>query len=258
MLVVRDTRGCELNPQDQLNRFPANPYCCITWMLEGQTELIAQGDAARSELLPRHFVHGCQTRPCVSRNQGDRHSFSAIFYPDAFHALFGVDLGLIEDAFVDASLVLPDHGMRLVQAVAEAPGDAERRQIVDDFLATHATAPGTSPWTRLRRMGVNVGLRVASRLLGVGPRQAQRLARREGGMNLPGLSRLWRGERSLSKAREALGRGQAVNWAAHAIDAGYADQSHLVRECKAISGRTPTQIVQQARQDEADWVYRLL
>ena len=121
-------------------------------------------------------------------------------------------------------------------------------------MATHATVLGTNSWLRLRRMGVNIGLRLAGRLLGVGPRQAQRLARREGGMNVPGLSRLWRGERSL---RQALDRGHAIDWAAHAVDVGYADQSHLVRDCKEISGRTPTQILRQARHDEADWVYRL-
>lgn len=257
MLIVRDTRGCELEGHEQLNRFPANAYCCITWMLTGEVQLVAQGASERCEMLPRHFVHGCQTRPCVSRNKGDRHSFCAVFYPDAFHALFGVDMSSIQDAFVDVSQVLPDHGMRLVDAVGNATTDAERRRIVDAFMAAHATTLGTSPWMRLRRMGVNIGLRVAGRLLGVGPRQTQRLARREGGMNVPGLSRLWRGERSLRKAREVLDRGQAVNWAAHAIDAGYADQSHLVRECKQISGRTPTQIAQQAKHDEPDWVYRL-
>ena len=257
MLIVRDTRGCALAEHERLNRFPANPYCCITWMLEGEVELISQGEVPRHERLPRQFVHGCQTRPCVSRNLGDRHSFCAVFYPDAFHALFGVDLASIQDALVDASRVLPDHGRRLVAAVAAARDDDERRRILEGFLAAHATALGTSAWMRLRRMGVNVGLRVAGRLLGVGPRQAQRLARREGGMNVPGLSRLWRGERSLRQAREALARGQAIDWATHAVDAGYADQSHLVRDCKEISGRTPTQIARQAREDEADWFYRL-
>ena len=257
MLVVRDTRGCALAEHEQLNRFPANPYCCITWMLEGQVELISHGTSARGQVLPSRYVHGCQSRPCVSRNLGDRHSFCAVFYPEAFHALFGVDLAAIRDAIVDASQVLPDHGMRLVDAVGQARSDAERCGIVDAFLAAHATALGTTAWTRLRRMGVNIGLRVAGRLLGVGPRQAQRLARREGGMNVPGLSRLWRGERSLRKARESLASGQAIDWATHAVDAGYADQSHLVRECKEISGRTPTQIAQQARHDEADWIYRL-
>ena len=257
MFVVRDTRGCELEGHEQLNRYPANAYCCISWMLEGESELVAQGDTLRREVLPRHSVHGWQSRPIVSRNLGDRHSFCVVFYPDAFHALFGVNLALIQDVLVDASRVLPAHGMRMVHAVAEADGDDERCQAVHAFLDAHATSLGTGPWMRLRRMGVNIGLQLAGRLLGVGPRQVQRLARREGGMNVPGLSRLWRSERSLRKVREAIGRGETVNWAAHAADAGYADQSHLVRECKEVSGRTPARIAQQARHEEADWFYRL-
>lgn len=257
MLVLRDTRGCELTEHERLNRFPANPYCCITWMLEGEARLVSHGDIARDERLPRQFVHGCQTRPCVSRNEGERHSFCVVFYPDAFHALFGVDVGTLQDAFLDATQVLPAHGQRLVDDVAQAPDDDARRRVVDAFLAAHATPLAASPWMRLRRMGVNVGLHVAGALLGVGPRQVQRLAQREAGMNVPGLSRLWRGERSLRQARAALARGQAIDWAAHAAEAGYADQSHLVRDCKEISGRTPTQILEAARRDEADWIFRL-
>lgn len=257
MVAVRDTRGCDLDERQRLNRFPANPYCCITWLLEGEVALIAQGGAARSQVLPRQFVHGCQTRPCESRNLGERHSFCAVFYPDAFHVLFGVDLEAIQDAFVDAADVLPPHALRLLREVAQAPGDDERRRILEAFLAEHATRLGGSPWTRLRRLGVNVTLRLAGRLMGVGPRQVQRLARREGGLSVPGLSRLWRGERSLRQARERRARGQAIDWATHAVDAGYADQSHFVRDCKQISGRTPTQIARQAPHDEADWIYRL-
>jgi hypothetical protein len=125
-------------------------------MLEGQVELIAHGTAARSQVLPRHYVHGCQSRP-ASR-------------------------------------------------------------------ATSATATASAP---------------------------------SSSMSVPSLSRLWRGERSLRQARESLGQGKAIAWATHAVDAGYADQSHLVRDCKEISGRTPTQIAAQARQDEADWIHRL-
>jgi len=256
MFVMRDTRGCDLDGPAQLNRFPANPYCCITWLLQGRSELIAQGDSPCSVMLPRTFVTGCQTRPTVSRNLGDRLSFCAVFYPDAFHALFGVDLAAIQDAFVDASLMLPPHGLQLLVDVATAPDDLQRRRIVEDFLAAHSSLRA-SPWMRLRRMGANVGLSVAARVLGVGPRQAQRLARREGGLNVPDMSRLWRSERSLKKVRETLAREQDVDWASHALEAGYADQSHLVRECKQFSGRTPGQILQQARQDEADWIYRL-
>jgi AraC-like DNA-binding protein len=257
MLVIRDTRGCELDGADRLNRFPANPFCCITWLLEGQSELIARGDEACSQVLPRQFVTGCQTRPTVSRNLGDRHSLCAVFYPDAFHALFGVDLVAIQDAFVDAAQVLPAHGRRLLADVAAAGDDPGRRQVIDDFLAASAASLGCGPWTRLRRLGINVSLHAAGTLLGAGPRQAQRLARREGGLNVPGLSRLWRSERSLRNVRTTLARGEHVDWAALAVEAGYADQSHLVRECKEFSGRTPARILQQASRDQADWFYRL-
>ena len=257
MLVVRDTRGCALEASEQLNRFPANPYCCITWMLQVRIQLLSQGDTPRDQALPQYVVHGCQSRPCVSRSEGDRHSFCAVLYPDAFHALFGVHLAAIQHGFVDATVVLPEHGQRLVRDVAEASDDAARRRLVDEFMAAHAASLGTSAWMRLRRMGANIGLQVAGRLLGVGPRQVQRLARREGGMNVPALSRLWRGERSLRGVRALIRQGQVIDWASHAVDAGYADQSHLVRGCKEISGRTPTQIVRQAPHDEADWMYRL-
>ncbi len=257
MLVVRDTRGCELAGPEQLNRFPANPYCCITWLLQGRVELVAQGGTPCSQELPPQFIAGCQTRPNVTRNLDDRHSFCAAFYPDAFRSLFGVDLAQIQDRFVDASQVLSATGRQLLADVAAAPDHLERRRIIEDFLAAHASQSGRSPWMQLRRMGVNVGLHVASRLLGVGPRQVQRLARRDVGLSLPGLSRLWRSERSMRQVRETLARGEAIDWAAHALEAGYADQSHLVRECKEFSGRTPGQILQEAPRHEADWFYRL-
>jgi len=36
-----------------------------------------------------------------------------------------------------------------------------------------------------------------------------------------------------------------------------ADQSHMARECKAQTGRTPTQLVRDVQHEEADWIYRL-
>ena len=49
MLVERDTRGCALAGHERLNRFPANPYFCITWMLAGRSRLVSQGAQARDD-----------------------------------------------------------------------------------------------------------------------------------------------------------------------------------------------------------------
>lgn len=34
-----------------------------------------------------------------------------------------------------------------------------------------------------------------------------------------------------------------INWASLAMESGYHDQAHLINECKAFAGITPTQII---------------
>ncbi len=180
-----------------------------------------------------------------------------MFYPDAFHALFGIDLNLLQNDFLDARQLLPAHGLALVDAVFHAQDDRQRQQVIERFLAQHAQAMAVTPWTRLRRLATGISLQLASGMLGVGPRQLQRLALREAGLNLQTLIRLWRGERSFLRAQRLKRLGKPMMLADHALAVGYADQSHLVRECKAQTGRTPTQLAREVQTDEADWIYRL-
>jgi AraC-like DNA-binding protein len=42
----------------------------------------------------------------------------------------------------------------------------------------------------------------------------------------------------------AEGTGRAGGLARYAVAAGYADQAHLTRECRELSGFTPVQVVQ--------------
>jgi hypothetical protein len=56
--IVRDTRGCELDEQGRINRFPASSHCFITWFLEGEAELLACGGQPRT---PTQLVRDVQT-----------------------------------------------------------------------------------------------------------------------------------------------------------------------------------------------------
>ena len=257
MCVVRDTRACGLSENDSFNRFPATPFCCLTWMLEGQARLVSQGGQPRGQMLPRIMLSGCQSRYGVSQNIGERHSFMVVFFPDAFHHLFGLDLSQLQDKFVDAELLFDDKGQSLLQEVAKAKSNEERCRLLSAYVETHGQALALSPWPRLRRLGQNLSLRLATGLLGVGERQVQRLVKREAGLPLLGLSRLWRAKRSHAQIHEKLARGQPPDWADHACQHGYADQSHLVRECRQITGRSPQQLLNDAQKNESDWMYRL-
>jgi AraC-like DNA-binding protein len=255
--VLRDTRRCALQGDALLNRFPASAHCVLTWFLEGEAELLSDGGGQRGQVISGCVLSGCLTHPVVSRNRGDTHAFMAMFYPDAFQALFGVDLAPLQDRFVPAHEVLPARGRELVDAVFAAPSNAARQALVERCITEHARRHKLPAWLRIRRMGSRITLGMASSMLGIGPRQLQRLAPREAGAKLQTLIRLRRGERSFLAAQRRHLAGQPHDWADHALDCDYADQSHMARDCKAQTGRTPAQLARDVVREEADWVYRL-
>ncbi|QNB00618.1 DUF6597 domain-containing transcriptional factor [Massilia sp. Se16.2.3] len=230
--IARDARGCGLEGAARLNRFPAGAYCSINWFLDGRVDIVAHGGDTVRRPVARCAVGGCQTAPFASENEGDVHAFIAMFYPDAFHALFGVDLAALQNRFVDALEVLPVHATALLDAVFAAGDDDARRRAIEDFVARHGQAAALPVWTRMRRLGGRLTLALASKLLGVGPRQLQRVALRQAGASLQTTLRLWRGQRSFLLAQRAYFAGRKVDMADHALANDYADQSHMVRDCK--------------------------
>lgn len=257
MYVARDTRGASSSAASNINHFPPTPYCCITWMLDGGLHLVRQGDQVRDQRLQNICVVGCQSQHGATVDIGGRESFMAVFFSDAFHTLFGIDLSDLQDRFVDARQVLNAEGMSCVDAVAHAEGHEQRIRLIEDFLGAHTVAMSLSPWLRIRRLGSNLNVRLASTLLGVGERQAQRRARREAGLSLRGLSRLWRARRSHSEVRMQLAQNGSLNWGQHADAQGYADQSHMVKECRELTGSSPQQLVKLVKENETHWMYRL-
>ena len=254
--ILRDARGCDLRGDGLLNRFPASYHCALTWFLDGGATLLGD-DGQAAAALPRCVLSGCQTRPFASLSRPGTRGFIAMFYPDAFHALFGLDLAPLQNRFVDVRAVLPASGLALVDAVGATHTDAQRQALVERFVldATHGhTLPA---WLRLRRMGSRLTLGMASAMLGIGPRQLQRLALREAGANLQTLMRLRRGERSFLGVQRRRRQDGPLDWSDHALASDYADQSHMARACKAQTGRTPTQLARDVRHAEADWIYRL-
>jgi AraC-like DNA-binding protein len=83
---------------------------------------------------------------------------------------------------------------------------------------------------------------VASQL-GTSPRQLRRRMREEVGIGLKGYARVLRFLRAITEAD----RSDRPAWADLAAEAGYADQAHLVRECRALSSCTPGELFRERR-----------
>ena len=79
--------------------------------------------------------------------------------------------------------------------------------------------------------------------LGTSPRQLRRRMREEVGIGLKGYARVLRFLRVIT----AADRSDRPAWADLAAEAGYADQAHLVRECRVLSGFTPRELFRERR-----------
>jgi AraC-like DNA-binding protein len=83
--------------------------------------------------------------------------------------------------------------------------------------------------------------------LGISERQLRRRFADAVGYGPKTLARVLRFQRFLALAagedRAAAARGGSGDLAGLAFAAGYADQAHLTRECRQLSGRTPAELL---------------
>ncbi len=203
---------------------------------------ITAGDGAMLALEPGEaFVAGVHLRPALSHSDGEQAGVHVFLPLATLRRLVGAPMHTLIDQAVPLAILLGPEGRRLGEMLGERDSPAERFRLLDAWLSARVHAV-EAPAERalyaadlLRRrpdldiMGVaqEVGWsrkHLADRihdLVGVGPRSFRRLIR-------------------FQRATGAASVAAQPNWAAIAYDAGYADQSHLVREFREFAGLTPT------------------
>ena len=182
-----------------------------------------------------------------------------IVMPDALRAMTGIDAGEHVNRLSPAHEVLDAIWLAMLRSVLEAPNDAARVMLVEDFLDPRWQATRSGAWTSARSYrdwARSLAMRAAMSGLGRSMRQAERCIRAWCGLPLRTLDGLSRAEASFFDALGAHTQGR-LNWADVAADAGYADQSHLCRESRRITGFSPQDLLRRIQEDESFWVYRV-
>jgi AraC-like DNA-binding protein len=242
-----------------VNHFPATPVCTISWFFEGHSEWL-DPTLAPMPADPVLFS-GPQTGPTTSRNTGPGHAMMLMLLPDALHAMTGLDPSAWIDRTVSAHAVLPPDWLAWGEAVRRAADDERRVALIEDFLEARwqaarpsSTAVLGSPllhdWTQ------GLALRAASSAPGRSLRQFERRIKRWTGQPLRQLKGISRTEVVFFEVLAAQQRG-AVDWADVAVLGGFADQSHLCRETRRVTGFSPEELRQRMQEEESFWVYRL-
>jgi len=259
--AMRSTLGCPLlPPADRVNRFPAHAYCSITWFIQGAPELVEPvSDAWAGRVLPRELFGGPRSQPLVAYHCGPMCGFTLVLYPDALHALTGLDISACVDRFAALSDVLDAPWQALSEQVLAAGDDDARVALIEQFLEPRWQAARAHGETRTNVVGDWVramSAQAAAVGWGQSARNIERRIKAWAGQPLRRLRRLDRVEQSFVEARAHMRTGK-LSWADIAASRGYADQAHLSRDMREMTGNSPSEWARKLEEDESYWAYRI-
>jgi AraC-like DNA-binding protein len=205
------------------------PDGCVDLVWRGDRLIVAGPDRGpfMSPLEPGETVVGLRLRPGLAG------------------PVLGLPASELRNLRVPVADVWGRRGMELTERVGEAATPADRRRALEAAVeARLAEIDSPDPIVSgalgyLGRPGIRVGQLPAA--LGIGERQLLRRFDAAVGYGPKALDRVLRFQRFVR--RTAAVADDLDQLARVAADLGYADQAHLTRECRRLSGLTPAQLV---------------
>jgi len=197
------------------------------------------------------FVSGLQRRPLHVRSPATTCMAGIRLKPAGVAAFLRDTPSGIADEVIELDGVLGSQVEALREQVA-GTRDLRRRALLLAAAVTRRleSAPGPSDAVRLALEAIGasrggVGIRELVRSTGRSHRWLTERFRAEIGLTPKAYARLVRFE----AAYEEICRLDRVRWAELALDAGYYDQSHLVRDFRELAGATPTEVFRRRAPD---------
>jgi AraC-like DNA-binding protein len=199
-------------------------------------------DDGPTDAAPEMVVVGPQsyrrTRLTLS---GSIHAFTIRFQPGGFYTLFGTSMTMLVNEGIAAEHVIGADAAALRDAVLFAHSFEERVAAAEHWLGRKREATcGTDEIGLLAAALLQSGGRLAVGALAqraeLSDRQFTRRFERQVGLTPKLFGRTVR----LNAVLDAKARSPAAAWTDLVYDAGYSDQAHFVRDCRALAGSPPT------------------
>jgi len=221
-------------------------YWSVEWDLRGQAP-------ERVETLPHPSVHLIFEADGKSRIRGpDRARFSRLlegkggvfaakFKPSGFHAFVGVPVSRFSNRTIPFREVFGAVGDELDRAVLAKGTDLARIVVLEEFLRSRrperdeiADRVSEMVYRVVREAEIHKVQHLAARF-GLNTRTLQRLFAKYVGVSPKWVIQRYR----LHEALERLTAGMPVDQSELALNLGYSDQAHFVRDFKSIVGVSP-------------------
>ena len=218
------------------------PDGCTEWVIHLGDRFLQEDGAGRWARQPRAFVVGPTDRALRIKPGRRVDSLGVRFRPGALARFLRLPLHSLSGRTPALDELFGSSATSLVGELGEDKDAASRVRRLDAFLAriaAHHTPPpagvGAAVETALASRGAATVDALAT-ACGLGRRQLERRFLEEVGLPPKVLLRLIR----FQSVFQALGRDPAAAWVHLALDCGYTDQAHLVREFRDFSGEPPS------------------
>ncbi len=191
-------------------------------------------------------VSGQATQPTVlDAESGHLSGLGVKLRPGAFHALFGIPASELTNQVIGLDEVLGRAAIELIEQLAEEASPADRVRCLertvlscmrsdcrrDDLIAQRLVMT-------MQQLPIMPIAQLADKL-GYSARQLQRKLNDIIGLSPRLYQRLCRFEKALEFMRGSSG-SEKISWATIALNSGYSDQSHFIRDFHEFAGCTPS------------------
>jgi AraC-like DNA-binding protein len=202
-------------------------------------------DAERPENCSRFsgaVVSGAHGRGFAPDTAEETFIIGVHFKPGGAFPFLGLPAGDLADTHVDLETLWGASAGRLRERLCEARTSAERFQLLQEALLgrlCHGVEQHYAVSAALEMFGRNQAgptVRDAAKYLGLSQRRFIQVFKAEVGITPKLFSRIQR----FQQTRTFIQQNPSPNWAALALDLGYFDQSHFIREFLEFSGLSPT------------------
>lgn len=174
------------------------------------------------------------------------------FKPLGAWRLLGVDQSELAEQVIDLDDLLGDGILGLRQRLLDLTEPEACFAVVENWLlemAARRPQPHYAVRWALRRLEDSAGnlpIQALAAELGYSRKQLAQLFGRQLGLSPKAIARVLRFSQALTRLRAS----ERVHWDEFALECGYYDQSHLIREFKAFGGHAPVELLRRPAFDD--------
>lgn len=233
-------------PSQALSVF-VEQYWVVTWDLRGQ-------EPYRSETLPHPCIHlaiepdaahivGVVTHKFSRLLEGEGWTFGIKFRPGGFYPFVQRPISQYTDKTISLANGFGADGVAYERAMRAATHDEERIAVAERFLYHQSPTPDENVTLVNDIVDAIMATRIITKVddlvsrFNINKRALQRLFSQYVGVSPKWVIQRYR----LHEAAEQMAAGEIVDWSRLAVELGYFDQAHFIKDFKAIVGLTPAE-----------------